>query len=76
MKKAFNELYKLLKVGEDTVVGYSDSHFILATELKPDCSFKRLEKDMYILEEFKDQKYRYLYVTETEILKSAAKKKI
>ena len=62
LNKLFNKFKGVtITYGEFTgvVVGYSNSHFICATEQNPYYSFRRTEKDMEILEEFKDTKYRY-----------------
>ena len=55
------------------VCGYDDSRFILAVETHDDKGifFRRLRKDdnVFILEEYRDHKYRYVYEDEREILK-------
>lgn len=55
------------------VCGYDDSRFILAVETNDDKGifFRRLRKDdnIFILDEFKDSKYRYVYEDEREILR-------
>lgn len=55
------------------VCGYDDSRFILAVETHDDKGifFRRLRKDdnAFILDEYKDAKYRYVYEDEREILK-------
>jgi hypothetical protein len=51
------------------VCGASDGKYIAATEEKPKCSFRRLDKktDSWVEEEFKDIKYRYFYCNEWDI---------
>lgn len=55
------------------VCGYDDSRFILAVETHDDKGifFRRLRKDdnVFIMDEYKDVKYRYVYENESEILK-------
>jgi len=55
------------------VCGYDDSRFILAVETHDDKGifFRRLRKDdnAFILDEYKDAKYRYVYEDESKILK-------
>jgi len=71
LKHLFEEFKgMIINYGEfsGVVAGYSDSHFICATEQHPYYSFRRTEKDMDILEQYKDTKYRYFYTTETAIL--------
>lgn len=52
-----------------TVCGYGDGTFIAATEDKSQCSFRKLDKGTVIEELYKDTKYRYFYVNESDILK-------
>ncbi len=75
MEKLFN-LYKGILVihpsYEGIVCGYDDSRFILAVETSNDIDFfRRMRKNdnTYILEEYKDAKYRYVYENESVILK-------
>jgi len=52
-----------------TVCGYSDSHFICATEQHPPYSFRKKDgEELYILEDYKDSKFRYFYALEKTIL--------
>jgi hypothetical protein len=50
------------------VCGYNDSHVILAVETKSDNFFRKLQNP-YILEEYKDTKYRYVFEDERELIK-------
>ena len=55
------------------VCGYDDSRFILAVETHDDKGifFRRLTKydNAFILDEYRDAKYRYVYEDESTILK-------
>jgi hypothetical protein len=51
------------------VCGYNDSHFILAVETKDDKNFFRKLENPFILDEYKDSKYRYIFENESEIVK-------
>jgi hypothetical protein len=57
------------------VCGYDDSRFILAVETHNDKGifFRRLTKhdNAFILDEYKDSKYRYVYEDEREIIKQS-----
>lgn len=57
------------------VCGYDDSRFILAVETNNDKGifFRRLTKhdNAFILDEYKDHKYRYVYEDEREIIKQS-----
>lgn len=76
MENLFN-LYKDLIIihsnYKGVVCGYDDSRFILAVETNDDKGifFRRLRKDdnAFILDEYKNIKYRYVYEDEKEILK-------
>lgn len=49
---------------EGQIVGYCDNNLIGACECNPIYSFRRLDKNTYIDEAYKDTKYRYFYVSE------------
>ena len=50
------------------LVGYSDGHFILATETTNSTwFFRKTDKGTFIEQEFKDPKYRYHYIDENEL---------
>jgi hypothetical protein len=54
------------------VCGYDESRFILAVETNDDRKFfRKLRKGdgVYILDKYKDVKYRYIYENESEIEK-------
>jgi hypothetical protein len=60
------------------VCGYTNNHFILAVETKDDKNFFRKLENPFILDEYKDSKYRYIFENESEIekqIKNAAKNK-
>lgn len=81
MKKIYLK-YKGVRIvlgdSEGVLAGFSNSHFIVATEQKPKFSFRRLGKDeegIFIEEEFKDVKYRYFYCLESSIISQSSKGK-
>jgi len=57
------------------VCGYDDSRFILAVETNNDKGlfFRRLTKhdNAFILDEYRDAKYRYVYEDERELIKQS-----
>lgn len=76
MRKLFDEYKNTLIVHSNysgVVCGYDDSRFILAVETQNDKGifFRRLRKDdnAFILDEYRDAKYRYVYEDEREIVK-------
>lgn len=76
METLFNKFKEFLIVHKNykgIVCGYDDSRFILAVETNNDKSifFKRLHKhdNVFIMDAYKDPKYRYVYENESEILK-------
>jgi hypothetical protein len=76
MERLFNQ-YKEKVVTHSNysgiVCGYDDSRFILAVETNNDKGifFRRLTKhdNAFILDEYKESKYRYVYEDERTILK-------
>jgi hypothetical protein len=72
MKQIF-EKYKNMQVVHDkykgVVCGYNDSHIILAVETKDDKNFWRKLENPWIMEEYKDVKYRYIFEDERELIK-------
>jgi hypothetical protein len=78
MERLFN-LYKEKRIVHanysGVVCGYDDSRFILAVETNNDKGifFRRLTKhdNAFILDEYKDHKYRYVYEDEREIIKQS-----
>jgi hypothetical protein len=76
MRKLFDEYKNTLIVHSNysgVVCGYDDSRFILAVETQNDKGifFRRLRKDdnAFILDQYRDAKYRYVYEDEREIVK-------
>jgi hypothetical protein len=51
------------------VCGYTDSHIILAVETEDTKNFWRKLENPYIMEEYKDVKYRYIFEDERELIK-------
>ena len=58
---------------EGVVCGYSDGRYLAATETKPMCSFRKIDKGTVIEEAYKDVKYRYFYVNESDMIKQQLK---
>jgi hypothetical protein len=74
MEKVFNEYKNMLVVHpkyQGHVCGYNDSHIILAVETKDDQNFFRKLQSPYIMEEYKDTKYRYVFEDERELIKQS-----
>jgi hypothetical protein len=72
MEKLFDEFKNMLVVYrkyQGHICGYNDAHFIIAVETKDDKNFFRKLENPYIMEEYKDTKYRYVFENESEILK-------
>ena len=78
MEKVFN-IFKNMLVTYPTykgyVCGYNDSHFIIAVETKDDKNFCRKIDNPFILEEYKDNKYRYIFENESELIKQRNNRK-
>ena len=53
------------------VCGYNDAHFILAVETTNKDFFRVLKKEFFILDEYKDTKYRYVFEDERELIKQS-----
>ena len=74
MKQIF-EKYKNMQVKHVNytgyVCGYNDSHIILAVE-STSKDFSRKLQNPYIMEEYKDVKYRYVFEDERELIKQFA----
>jgi hypothetical protein len=51
------------------VCGYNDAHFIIAVETKDDKNFFRKMENPYIMDEYKDTKYRYIFEDESKLIK-------
>lgn len=72
MEKLFQQFKNMLLVYpkyQGYVCGYNDAHFIIAVETKDDKNFFRKIESPYIMEEYKDTKYRYVFADESDILK-------
>jgi hypothetical protein len=73
METVFNKYKNMLVVHDKYqgyVCGYNDAHIILAVETKSDNFFRKLQNP-YILEEYKDTKYRYVFEDERELIKQS-----
>lgn len=72
MEKIFNQ-YKHMLITHASyqgyVCGYNDAHIILAVETKDDKNFFRKLQNPFILEEYKNSKYRYCFEDESELIK-------
>ena len=72
MEKVFNQFKGMLIVHpkyKGHVCGYNDAHFILAVETRDDKNFFRKIENPIIMEQYKDTKYRYIFVDESQLLK-------
>ena len=72
MEKVFNRYKNMLvehKNYKGKVCGYNDSHIILAVETKDDKNFWRKLQNPFIMEEYRDSKYRYVFENESELIK-------
>ena len=73
MKQVF-EKYKNMQIVHDKykgiVCGYNDSHIILAIE-SASKDFSRKLQNPFIMEEYKDVKYRYAFEDERELIKQS-----
>ncbi|HSE99759.1 MAG TPA: hypothetical protein VLA48_02595 [Nitrososphaeraceae archaeon] len=60
---------------EGIIVGFCDNNLIATCEegCNPSYSFRRLDKNTFIDEKYRDSKYRYFYVTESTMLKQHPK---
>ena len=70
MEKVFNQYKHMLIVHPNYkghVCGYNDSHIILAIE-SASKDFSRKLQNPYIMEEYKDVKYRYAFEDERELI--------
>jgi len=71
MEKIFNQYKNMLVVHptyQGVVCGYNDTHIILAVE-STSKDFSRKLQNPYIMEEYKDTKYRYVFEDERELIK-------
>ena len=73
MEKIFNQYENMLIVHpryQGYVCGYNDSHVILAVETDSKDFFRKLQNP-YIMDEYKDVKYRYVFEDERELIKQS-----
>jgi len=71
MERLFKQYKNMLVVYpkyQGHVCGYNDSHFIIAVETKSDNFFRKIENP-YIMDEYKDTKYRYIFEDESQLIK-------
>lgn len=74
METVFNQYKNMLVVHNNYkghVCGYNDSHIILAVETKDDKNFWRKLQNPFIMEEYKDVKFRYVFEDESELIKQS-----
>lgn len=74
MERLFNQYKNMLVVHkkyQGRVCGYTDDHIILAVETKDDKNFWRKLQNPYIMDEYKDVKYRYIFEDERELIKQS-----
>lgn len=74
METVFNQYKNMLVVHKNYkghVCGYNDSHIILAVETKDDKNFWRKLQNPFIMEEYKDVKFRYVFEDESELIKQS-----
>ena len=72
MEKIFNQYKNMLivhKSYQGHVCGYNDSHILLAVETEDTKNFWRKIQNPFIMEEYKDVKYRYIFEDERELVK-------
>lgn len=72
MEKLFEQFKNMLVVYpkyQGHVCGYNDNHFIVAVETRDDKNFFRKIENPVIMEQYKDTKYRYIFVDESQLLK-------
>jgi hypothetical protein len=73
MEKIFNQYKNMLVVHptyQGVVCGYNDTHIILAVESSSK-DFSRKLQNPYIMEQYKDTKYRYVFEDERELIKQS-----
>ena len=79
MEKVFNQFKNMLVIHpkyQGHVCGYNDSHIILAVETKDDKNFWRKLQNPFIMEEYRESKYRYVFENESELIKQCNNGKI
>ena len=73
METVFNKYKNMLVVHnkyKGHVCGYNDSHIILAVETDSKDFFRKLQNP-FIMEEYRDIKYRYAFEDERELIKQS-----
>ena len=73
METVFNKYKNMIVVHPKytgVVCGYNDAHIILAVETTSK-DFSRKLQNPYIMEEYKDTKYRYSFEDERELIKQS-----
>ena len=73
MEKVFNQFKNMIVVHPNytgVVCGYNDAHIILAVETTSKDFFRKIQSP-YIMEEYKDVKYRYVLEDERELIKQS-----
>lgn len=71
METVFNKYKNMLVIHpsyKGYVCGYNDAHIILAVETTSKDFFRKIQAP-YIMEEYKDVKYRYVLEDERELIK-------
>jgi hypothetical protein len=71
METVFNKYKNMLVIHNKYrghVCGYNDSHIILAVETDSKDFFRKLQNP-FIMDEYKDIKYRYVFEDERELIK-------
>ena len=71
METIFNKYKNMLVIHNKYrghVCGYNDSHIILAVETDSKDFFRKLQNP-FIIDEYKDIKYRYVFEDERELIK-------
>lgn len=67
--KILYEKYKGKIINGGIIVGYSEDKLLLAVQGNPMPSFKRLDRDTYIDEEYKTGTHRFVYCDESTVEK-------
>jgi len=73
MEKVFNQFKNMSVVHPKytgVVCGYNESHIILAVETTSKDFFRKIQAP-YIMDEYKDVKYRYVLEDERELIKQS-----
>lgn len=62
--------FKGKEVNGGILCGYTQAHFILAVTSSSSSSFRKFDDkgDVFIEEEYKDSKYRYVYCNENDLI--------